>query len=112
MSAAPDCAPSARRWQSQTAHLLLAFSRGRQVRDLLGERSITVRELHAAIVRVDGIGDELVLGRLPRSRAAEEVLQRAVVVTTERGERRRTLCTYSWRWPMMVAFRRSCTTLL
>jgi ATP-dependent Clp protease ATP-binding subunit ClpA len=71
-------------------HLLLAFSRRRQgqVRDLLGERAITVRELHAAIVRADGVGDELVLGRLPRSRAAEEILQRAVAIATERGERR------------------------
>ena len=34
------------------------------------------------------MGDELVLGRLPRSRAAEEVLQRAVGVAAERGERR------------------------
>ena len=34
------------------------------------------------------MGDELVLGRLPRSRAAEEILQRAVAVAAERGERR------------------------
>jgi len=54
----------------QPEHLLLAFSRRRRgrVRDLLGERGVTARELHAAIVGVDGVGDELVLGRLPRSR--------------------------------------------
>ena len=69
-------------------HLLLAFSRRWQVRDLLGERGVAARDLHAAIVRSDGEGDELVLGRLPRSRAAEEVLQRAVAVAAQRGERR------------------------
>jgi hypothetical protein len=71
-------------------HLLLAVSRHRQgpVSDLLGERGITARELHAAIVAAVGMGDELVLGRLPRSRAAEEILQRAVAVAAERGERR------------------------
>jgi hypothetical protein len=69
-------------------HLLLAFSRRWQVRDLLGERGVAARDLHAAIVRSDGVGDELVLGRLPRSRAAEEVLQRAVAVAAQRGERR------------------------
>lgn len=71
-------------------HLLLAFSgrrRGR-VSDLLGERGITARDVQAAIVGAVGMGDELVLGRLPRSRATEEVLQRAVVVAAERGERR------------------------
>jgi hypothetical protein len=69
-------------------HLLLAFSRRWQVSDLLGERGVAARDLHAAIVRGDGVGDELVLGRLPRSRAAEEVLQRAVAVAAEGGERR------------------------
>jgi ATP-dependent Clp protease ATP-binding subunit ClpA len=71
-------------------HLLLAFSRRRRgrVSDLLGERGITARDVHAAIVGAVGMGDELVLGRLPRSRATEEVLQRAVVVAAERGDRR------------------------
>jgi len=68
-------------------HLLLAFSRRWRIKDLLGERGVTAGDLHAAIVRADGMGDELVLGRLPRSRTAEEVLQRAVAVATERGER-------------------------
>lgn len=40
------------------------------------------------MVAGDGIGDELVLGRLPRSPASEEVLQRAVEVAAERGQRR------------------------
>jgi hypothetical protein len=71
-------------------HLLLALSRRRQgpVGDLLLERGITGRELHAAIVGAVGMGDELVLGRLPRSRAAEAILQRAVAVAADRGERR------------------------
>jgi len=34
------------------------------------------------------MGDELVLGRLPRSQGAEKVLHRAVAIAAERGERR------------------------
>jgi hypothetical protein len=69
-------------------HLLLAFARRGQASDLLGERGINARALHAAVLAGDGMGDELVLGRLPRSRACEEVLQRAIGVAAERGQRR------------------------
>jgi Clp amino terminal domain, pathogenicity island component len=69
-------------------HLLLAFSRRGRVRDLLGERGVRARELYEAVVDGNGVGDELVLGRLPRSLAAEKALQQAVVVAAERGERR------------------------
>src|ERR1700761_3278430 len=48
-------------------HLLLAFSRRGRVRDLLGQRGVGARQVHAAVVGADGVGDELVLGRLPRS---------------------------------------------
>jgi hypothetical protein len=72
----------------EPVHLLLAFARRGQASDLLGEQGVTARALHAAVLAGDGLGDELVLGRLPRSRACEEVLQRAVGVAAERGERR------------------------
>ena len=72
----------------QPVHLLLAFARRGQVKDLLGEHRITARALHAAVLAEDGMGDELVLGRLPRSRGSEAVLQRAVGAAAERGERR------------------------
>ncbi|MGA9856796.1 MAG: Clp protease N-terminal domain-containing protein [Solirubrobacteraceae bacterium] len=72
----------------EPVHLLLAFARQGQVGDLLGDRGITAGALHAAVVAGDGVGDELVLGRLPRSKASEEVLQRAVGLAAERGERR------------------------
>ena len=61
------------RSQVEPVHLLLAFARRGEVADLLGERGITARVLHAAVLAGDGMGDELVLGRLPRSRASEEV---------------------------------------
>jgi len=35
-----------------------------------------------------GLGDELVLGRLPRSRASDRALRRAVEIAFQRGERR------------------------
>jgi hypothetical protein len=72
----------------EPVHLLLAFARQGRVEDLLGERGVSARVLHAAVLAGDGIGDELVLGRLPRSSASEEVLQRAVGVAAERGQRR------------------------
>ena len=72
----------------EPVHLLLAFARHGQVRDLLGERGIPARAVHGAVLSRDGMGDELVLGRLPRSRAADEVLLRAVGVAAGRGDRR------------------------
>ena len=72
----------------EPVHLLLAFSRRRRVRDLLAERDVTPTRIHAAVVERDGIGDELVLGRLPRSRSTEAVLTTAVTVAAERGESR------------------------
>jgi ATP-dependent Clp protease ATP-binding subunit ClpA len=72
----------------EPVHLLLAFARHGQVKDPLGERDISARALHTAVLAADGRGDDLVLGRLPRSPASEEVLQRAVGVAAERGQRR------------------------
>ena len=72
----------------ESEHLLLAFSRRGRVKQLLGEQGVWAGDLYAAVVRARGMGDELVLGPLPRSQLAEAVLQRAVVVAAERGERR------------------------
>lgn len=72
----------------EPVHLLLAFARRGPVSDLLAERGITAKALHAAVVAAYGMGDELVLGRLPRSRASEAVLLRAVGVAAVRGQRR------------------------
>jgi hypothetical protein len=72
----------------EPVHLLLAFARHGRVKDLLGERGIAARALHAAVLDRDWIGDELVLGRIPRSRASEEVLQQAVWLAAERGQSR------------------------
>ncbi len=72
----------------EPVHLLLAFARSRHVADVLGDRGISARALHAVVLAGDGMGDELVLGRLPRSAASEEVLQRAVEIAAERGQRR------------------------
>ncbi len=68
-------------------HLLLAFARRGNVEWLLRERGISASGLHAAIVRAGGLGDELVLGRVPRSRASEDVLEGAVDAAAARGVR-------------------------
>ena len=72
----------------EPVHLLLAFARRWRFKELLGELGVSTGVLHAAVLAVDGMGDELVLGRLPRSPASEKVLQRAVGVAAERGDQR------------------------
>lgn len=66
-------------------HMLLACCRYGDGRDLLAQRSLQPRDLYAAVVRFDGEGDDLLLGRLPRSRRSREVLERVVTVAAERG---------------------------
>lgn len=66
-------------------HLLLAFCRHGRGRDLLAERAVEPRDVHAAVVRLHGEGDELLLGRLPRSRRSQEVLERVVTIGAKRG---------------------------
>lgn len=68
-------------------HLLLAFARHGNVERLLREQGITASDLHAAILRAGGLGDELVLGRVSRSRATDEVLEGAVDAAAARGVR-------------------------
>jgi Clp amino terminal domain, pathogenicity island component len=70
----------------EPVHLLLAFARHGSVADVLGEWGVSARALHATVVAGDGMGDELVLGRLPRSPASDAVLQRAVEAAAERGQ--------------------------
>jgi hypothetical protein len=88
MLLAEDEARMLGRSRVEPVHLLMAFARPRRFRELLGELGVSTGALHAAVLAVDGIGDELVLGRLPRSPASEKVLLRAVKVAAERGERR------------------------
>lgn len=66
-------------------HLLLAFCRSGRGRELLAQRSLRPKDLHAAVVQVDGEGDELLLGRLSRSRRSQRVLERVVTIAAERG---------------------------
>jgi Clp amino terminal domain, pathogenicity island component len=66
-------------------HLLLALTRHGNVRSLLAERGVTGSDVYAAIVRRSGVGDDLALGTVPRSRAVERVLERAVDVAADRG---------------------------
>ena len=66
-------------------HMLLAFCRYGYGRDLLAQQSVQPQDLHAAVVRINGEGDDLLLGRLPRSRRSQKVLERVVTVAAERG---------------------------
>ena len=56
-------------------HLLLALSRRGTVRSLFAERDVTGSDVYASIVGRSGVGDDLVLGALPRSRATDRVLE-------------------------------------
>jgi hypothetical protein len=68
-------------------HLLLAFARQGGFEWLLRDQgaSVSASDVHAAIVRKGGMGDELVLGRVPRSAATRKLLERAFDVGAERG---------------------------
>jgi ATP-dependent Clp protease ATP-binding subunit ClpA len=66
-------------------HMLLAFCRHGHGRDLLAQHSLQPRDLHSAVVRIHEEGDDLLLGRLPRSRRSQEVLERVVTLAAERG---------------------------
>jgi Clp amino terminal domain, pathogenicity island component len=67
-------------------HLLLALTRCGTVRWLFAECGVSGSDVHAAIVRASGVGDDLVLGAVPRSSATDAVLERAVDLAAERGE--------------------------
>lgn len=66
-------------------HLLLALLRYGNVRSLFADQGITGSDVYAAIVGASGVGDDLVLGSVPRSPATDAVLERAVDVAAECG---------------------------
>jgi hypothetical protein len=69
-------------------HLMLAFAQRGNVELLLREREASASDIYAAIARADGLGDDLLLGRVPQSQTADRVLERAVDVAGERGVRK------------------------
>jgi ClpA/ClpB-like protein len=68
-------------------HLLLAFARQGGFARLLHDQGagVSASEVHGAIVRGGGMGDELVIGRVPRSPATRKLLERAFDLAAERG---------------------------
>jgi ATP-dependent Clp protease ATP-binding subunit ClpA len=66
-------------------HLLLAFARRGNVESLLERRNLAAGDVYGAIVRAGGLGEELVLGRVPRSAATDTALARAIAAAAERG---------------------------
>lgn len=66
-------------------HVLLALARGGRTEDLLRGRGVSSSDVRAAIVRTGGRGDELAIGRVPRSPATLKVLERAFDIAAERG---------------------------
>jgi ATP-dependent Clp protease ATP-binding subunit ClpA len=66
-------------------HLLLALTRRETGQSLLGGRGVTGTDIHSAIVRRGGLGDELVLGTVPRARATDAVLEAAFDIAAQRG---------------------------
>jgi len=66
-------------------HLLLALLRHGNMRSLFAGRGISGSDVYAAIVGASGVGDDLVLGAVPRSPATDAVLERAVDAAAERG---------------------------
>lgn len=66
-------------------HLLLALTRHGNVRSLLAQRGVTGSDIHSGIVRESVVGDDLVLGAVPRSPETVSVLERAVDLAAERG---------------------------
>jgi Clp amino terminal domain, pathogenicity island component len=73
------------RTQVEPEHMLLAFCRRSPGRDLIAQRSVRPSMLHSAIARIFGQGDELLLGRIPRSARCFAVLDRTVVIGGQRG---------------------------
>lgn len=66
-------------------HLLLAAARRGNVERLLAAWNIRASAIHAAVVQISGFGTELVLGRVPRSTAADTVLWQAIAAAREQG---------------------------
>jgi ATP-dependent Clp protease ATP-binding subunit ClpA len=68
-------------------HLLLAAARIGNVERFLAAWDVRASAIYSAVVQVGGFGTELVLGRVPRSPAADAVLWQAITAAHERGIR-------------------------
>jgi len=68
-------------------HLLLALARSGNVRWLLAREGVTAGDIHAALVRMGGLGAQLALGPLARTPASEAVLRQGVLAAHQRGVR-------------------------
>jgi ATP-dependent Clp protease ATP-binding subunit ClpA len=66
-------------------HLLLAIFRRGQVKDLLRHR-VSAGDVYALLVDRHGLGDDLTLGRVPRSLRLDGVLAAAMDLAAERGD--------------------------
>ena len=73
------------RGRVEPEHMLLAFCRRGHGHDLIAQQSLRPRAIYAAIVRIYGPADELLLGRIPRSSGSRAVLERAVMIGAQRG---------------------------
>jgi len=65
-------------------HVLLALARSGNVQRLLAGRGVTAGQVYGAVAAA-GLGDDLVLGRVPRSASTEDALERAVDEAAARG---------------------------
>lgn len=73
------------RSEVEPKHVLLALTRRANVESLLGAQGVTAGDIYAVLVARDGIGPDLVLGRLSRSAATTSALERAVDAAAKRG---------------------------
>jgi ATP-dependent Clp protease ATP-binding subunit ClpA len=73
------------RSEVEPKHVLLALARRGNVESMLTKRNITAGDIHRVLVARDGIGSDLVLGQVPRSKATNQALERAVNSAAERG---------------------------
>ncbi len=73
------------RSEVEPKHVLLALMRRGNVESLLAEQAITAGDIYGVLVARDGIGPDLVLGRLSRSAATTSALERAVDAAAKRG---------------------------
>jgi ATP-dependent Clp protease ATP-binding subunit ClpA len=73
------------RSEVEPKHVLLALMRRGNVESLLGAQGVTAGDTYRVIVARDGIGPDLVLGRVPRSDATISALGRAVDAAAKRG---------------------------
>jgi ATP-dependent Clp protease ATP-binding subunit ClpA len=85
MYLAEDEARMLNRATVEPEHLLLALARNGNVAALLAEHGVTAGKIRDAVIALDGFGDDLALGAVPRSAATEDALDLAVTVAAERG---------------------------